>query len=99
MGRDFLVLLSVHEETSLGGCPLFMFGTFCSVAIAMLATKRTTAPTSPVNGRGLTGSSDVSGSGRVLRVVHVDHASNHAFIPSRWNSASPRRCPPPSSMT
>jgi hypothetical protein len=28
LGRDLLVLLSVHEETSLGCCPLFMFGTF-----------------------------------------------------------------------
>ena len=54
LGRDLLVLLSVHEENSLGGCPLFTMGTFCSVAIAMLATKRTTAPTSPVNVRGLT---------------------------------------------
>src|SRR6266567_6936762 len=95
--RNLLVLLSVHKERPLGCCPLFTIGTSSSVAIAMLATRRTMAPTSLVNVRRLTRSraSDASRSERASRVVQVDHASNHVFIPSRWNSASPSRWPPP----
>ena len=32
--RDLLVLLSIHEESPLGCCPLFTMGTCWSVAIA-----------------------------------------------------------------